>query len=302
MAFPILFEKVDFFYNPGTPFEVRVLHEVDLEIQAGKVTAIIGHTGSGKSTLIQHLNVLLQATKGRVIIDGQAIDAHTSTKKMKPLRKKVGLVFQFPESQLFEETVLKDVMFGPLNFNKTPEEAEAIAREKLAQVGIAEELFQRSPFDLSGGQMRRVAIAGVLALEPEVLVLDEPTAGLDPMGQIEMLEMFMQLQNRHNLSLILVSHQMDDVAEYADHVVVMEGGRVIKEGSPAQVFTDPVWLRQKQLGLPQSLDFLALLDTYTDFDLQAMMGQAPLTLDALADKLVDLHEIIQSGRGQLDGL
>ncbi|MGF3066833.1 energy-coupling factor ABC transporter ATP-binding protein [Facklamia sp. P12934] len=289
MAISIVFEQVDFTYSPGTPFEVPVLKGIDLEIPQGKVTAIIGHTGSGKSTLIQHLNVLLKPTRGKLIIDGRVITSESKDKNLKALRKKIGVVFQFPESQLFEETVLKDVMFGPQNFGVSKEEAERIARDMLSLVGIDEELFERSPFDLSGGQMRRVAIAGVLALQPEVLILDEPTAGLDPLGQITMLEMFMQLQKDYHLSLVLVTHQMDDVAKYADNVVVLENGQIVKQGTPSEVFSDPEWLREKQLGLPQTLAFIDLLDDKIPEDLMKKIKQSPLTVEQLAEILIDIN-------------
>ncbi|MGX7108744.1 energy-coupling factor ABC transporter ATP-binding protein [Facklamia miroungae] len=291
----IVFEQVDFTYSPGTPFEVPVLKGIDLEIPEGEVTAIIGHTGSGKSTLIQHLNVLLKPTKGKLIIDGREITAESKDKNLKALRKKIGVVFQFPETQLFEETVLKDVMFGPQNFGVSKEEAEKIAREMLTLVGIDEELFERSPFDLSGGQMRRVAIAGVLALQPEVLILDEPTAGLDPLGQITMLEMFMQLQKEHHLSLILVTHQMDDVAKYADNVVVLEKGQIVKQGSPSEVFSDPKWLREKQLGLPQTLAFFELLDQKIPENIMLKIKQSPLTVEELTETLIEINHQ-QKGR------
>ena len=289
MANQIIFDQVSFTYSPNTPFAVDVLHNVDLTIPENKVTAIVGHTGSGKSTLIQHLNVLLRPTSGSVTIAGETVTATSKHGSLKPLRKKVGVVFQFPEAQLFEESVLKDVMFGPLNFDITTEEAERIAREKLALVGIPEHLFERSPFDLSGGQMRRVAIAGVLALEPEVLVLDEPTAGLDPLGHLRMMEMFIELQRTSDITLVLVTHQMDDVARYAENIIVMENGTMVKSGSPAEVFENADWLDEKQLSLPQSMAFLDKV--YQQLDLKVpQTGQPPLTVDELADHLVALKQ------------
>ena len=290
MAIPIVFEQVDFTYNPGTPFEVPVLKNINLTLEPRRVTAIIGHTGSGKSTLIQHLNVLLKPSKGKIKIGDHVITAQSDSKNLKQIRKKVGVVFQFPEAQLFEETVIKDVMFGPLNFGASQEEARAIAEEMLALVGIDPALYERSPFELSGGQMRRVAIAGVLALEPEVLVLDEPTAGLDPLGQIEMLTMFIDLQQARQLSLILVTHQMDDVAEFADQVVVLEKGQIIRQGQPREIFADPDWLRAKQLGLPRTLDFLERLDQVTPDDLAKSWQERPLTSGQLAQALVDYKQ------------
>ncbi len=208
-------QEVSYTYQAGTPFEGRALFGVDLEIVDGSYTALIGHTGSGKSTILQLLNGLNIPTSGSVIVDDMVINATSDKKGIKQVRKKVGLVFQFPESQVFDETVLKDVAFGPQNFGISQEEAEKIAREKLALVGISEELFERSPFELSGGQMRRVAIAGILAMEPNVLVLDEPTAGLDPAGRQELMDIFKQL-HANGMTIVLVTHLMDDVANYAD--------------------------------------------------------------------------------------
>ena len=296
MANRIIFDQVSYTYNPNTPFAVDVLNNVNLTIPENKVTAIVGHTGSGKSTLIQHLNVLLRPTAGTLTVAGEKVTATSEHATLKPLRKKVGVVFQFPEAQLFEESVIKDVMFGPLNFDISEEEAMRIAKEKLALVGIPEHLYERSPFDLSGGQMRRVAIAGVLALEPEVLVLDEPTAGLDPLGHKSMMEMFIDLQQTTNITLVLVTHQMDDVAKYADNVIVMEKGTMVKNGTPAEVFADASWLDQKQLSLPQAMSFMAKIDSQLDV---AMLTteKPPLTVDELADYLLKIKAGIQVEEG-----
>lgn len=296
MANQIIFDQVSYTYNPNTPFAVDVLNNVNLTIPENKVTAIIGHTGSGKSTLIQHLNVLLRPTAGTLTVAGEKVTATSEHATLKPLRKKVGVVFQFPEAQLFEESVLKDVMFGPLNFEISEEEAMRIAKEKLALVGIPEHLYERSPFDLSGGQMRRVAIAGVLALEPEVLVLDEPTAGLDPLGHKSMMEMFIDLQQTMNITLVLVTHQMDDVAKYADNVIVMEKGTMVKNGTPAEVFADASWLDQKQLSLPQAMSFMAKIDSQLDVAMPTT-EKPPLTVDELADYLLKIKAGIQVEEG-----
>ena len=285
---PIVFNNVDHIYNVGSPFAVSALKNVNLSIPKGKITAIIGHTGSGKSTLIQHLNVLLRPTHGTVKINDVEITADSKNKNLKALRKQVSVVFQFPESQLFEETVLKDVMFGPLNFGVSEEEAERIAREKLSLVGLPENLYDRSPFDLSGGQMRRVAIAGVLALEPSVLVLDEPTAGLDPAGQKYMLEMFVNLHRQQNLTLVLVTHQMEDVALYADNVIVMENGTVVKTGEPLEIFKDEDKLETLQLSLPHSLQFFKDIDT--QLDTTYIKETQPITVDQLADEIVKIKQ------------
>ena len=252
-------QKVSYTYQAGTPFEGRALFGVDLEIVDGSYTALIGHTGSGKSTILQLLNGLNIPTSGSVIVDDMVINATSDKKGIKQVRKKVGLVFQFPESQIFDETVLKDVAFGPQNFGISQEEAEKIAREKLALVGISEELFERSPFELSGGQMRRVAIAGILAMEPNVLVLDEPTAGLDPAGRQELMDIFKQL-HANGMTIVLVTHLMDDVANYADWVYVMEKGKLIRSGKPRDVFQEVEFLETIQLGVPKITKFAANLE------------------------------------------
>lgn len=250
----ITLESVNYTYQAGTPFEGRALFDINLSIKEGSYTAFIGHTGSGKSTIMQLLNGLNVPTEGTVIVDDIKITADSKNKDIKPVRKKVGLVFQFPESQLFEETVLKDVAFGPQNFGVSIEEAEQLAREKLAKVGISEEFFEKNPFELSGGQMRRVAIAGILAMEPEVLVLDEPTAGLDPKGRRELMSLFKEL-HQNGMTIVLVTHLMDDVANYADYVNVLEGGKLVRSGYPKEVFQDVDFLESKQLGVPKITKF-----------------------------------------------
>ena len=250
----IYLQNVSYTYQQGTPFEGPALFDINLAIKDGSFTAFIGHTGSGKSTIMQLLNGLLIPTKGSVVVNERTITPTSKNKAIKSLRKEVGLVFQFPESQVFEETVLKDVAFGPQNFGVSKEQAEQIAREKLNLVGIPESLFDKNPFDLSGGQMRRVAIAGILAMEPSVLVLDEPTAGLDPSGRLELMTLFKEL-HQSGMTLVLVTHLMDDVANYADEVYVLEKGRVILSGSPQQVFQDVTLLEEKQLGVPKITKF-----------------------------------------------
>lgn len=279
----IVFRDVGFSYSAGTPFESRALHDVNMMIPDHGYTALIGHTGSGKSTITQHLNALLKPTEGTVTIGDLTINSQTSNKNLKFLRKKVGIVFQFPESQLFEETVAKDIAFGPKNFGVSEEEAIRIVKEVLPLVGLDETFMERSPFDLSGGQMRRVAIAGVLAMQPEVLVLDEPTAGLDPEGRREIMNMFYNLHKDKGLSIILVTHQMDDVASYADHVVIIEKGTVVKMGTPDEIFRDADWLQDKQLGLPSSLQFLKMFSERTGIDFD---NQRPLGTERLAEVLI----------------
>lgn len=277
----IEFQNVDFAYGVGTPFEIQSLHEVNLVIPDGSFTAFIGHTGSGKSTAIKHLNGLNKPSKGLVKLDDDVITASTKGEILRRVRRKVGMVFQFPESQLFEETVIKDVMFGPKNYGASEEEAEEKATKALKLVGIEESIYKKSPFDLSGGQMRRVAIAGILAMEPEVLVLDEPTAGLDPQGHREMMAMFYDLYQKHHLTVVLVTHQMNDVAKYANHVIVMAKGTVAKEGSPTEIFKDPAWLKEHSLWLPDALSFKEKLEQQAGFSLPGN----PLTLETLADSI-----------------
>ena len=286
MAMDIRFKQVGFAYQAGTPFEMRALHDVSFSVKDGSYVAIIGHTGSGKSTILQHLNALLKPTEGLVELGDKTIDSTIGNKDLKPLRKKVGIVFQFPEAQLFEETVEKDIAFGPKNFGVSEEEALKIAAEVVKTVGLPEEVLKKSPFDLSGGQMRRVAIAGVLAMKPEVLVLDEPTAGLDPKGRLEMMEMFYKLNKEQNMTIVLVTHQMNDVSDYADHVIVIEAGNVVKEGSPKEVFSDASWLLEKQLGVPTTLAFVEKLK-----EKGWSTDKMPLTLDELAEAILEEREV-----------
>ena len=250
----IALENVSFTYQEGTPLASTALSDVSLTIEDGSYTALIGHTGSGKSTILQLLNGLLVPSQGSVRVFDTLITSTSKNKDIRQIRKQVGLVFQFAENQIFEETVLKDVAFGPQNFGVSEEDAEQIAREKLALVGIDESLFNRSPFELSGGQMRRVAIAGILAMEPAILVLDEPTAGLDPLGRKELMNLFRKL-HQSGMTIVLVTHLMDDVAEYANQVYVMEKRRLVKGGKPSDVFQDVVFMEEVQLGVPKITAF-----------------------------------------------
>ena len=250
----IALENVSFTYQEGTPLASTALSDVSFTIEDGSYTALIGHTGSGKSTILQLLNGLLVPSQGSVRVFDTLITSTSKNKDIRQIRKQVGLVFQFAENQIFEETVLKDVAFGPQNFGVSEEDAEQIAREKLALVGIDESLFNRSPFELSGGQMRRVAIAGILAMEPAILVLDEPTAGLDPLGRKELMTLFKKL-HQSGMTVVLVTHLMDDVAEYANQVYVMEKGCLVKGGKPSDVFQDVVFMEEVQLGVPKITAF-----------------------------------------------
>jgi energy-coupling factor transport system ATP-binding protein len=273
----ITLQQVSYTYQANTPFEGRALFGVDLEIVEGSYTALIGHTGSGKSTILQLLNGLNIPTAGTVLIDETVITPTSVNKDIKQVRKKVGLVFQFPESQVFDETVLQDVAFGPQNFGVSKEEAEATAREKLALVGIDEELFERSPFELSGGQMRRVAIAGILAMEPHVLVLDEPTAGLDPAGRKELMAIFKEL-HQMGMTIVLVTHLMDDVADFADFVYVLERGKVVRSGRPSAVFQEVDFMESIQLGVPKITKFAANLERRG-----LVFEQLPITIEEFTE-------------------
>lgn len=235
----ITFEKVSYVYSEGTPFRYAALTDVDLSFTEGKMTAIIGQTGSGKSTLVQHLNALLKPTSGKVTVLDHEIIAGTEPKGLKKLRGKVGLVFQFPEYQLFEETVIKDIAFGPKNFGISEEESLKRAKEALKLVGLDESYEEKSPLELSGGQKRRVAIAGILAMNPDVIVLDEPTAGLDPLGTVSMMKLFKKLNTEHKKTILIVTHDMEQVYSYCDEVVVMENGKVQIHTTVNEFFKDP---------------------------------------------------------------
>ncbi|CAH2716619.1 Energy-coupling factor transporter ATP-binding protein EcfA2 [Neobacillus rhizosphaerae] len=259
----ISLQHIEYRYQANTPFEQLAIEDVSIEIPSGTYMAIIGHTGSGKSTVLQHLNALLQPTKGTVKIGDHEIKAQQKNKNLKQVRQKVGIVFQFPEHQLFEETVEKDIIFGPMNFGISEAEAKKRARIALKQVGLAEDILEKSPFDLSGGQMRRVAIAGVLAMEPDVIVLDEPTAGLDPRGRKEIMDMFYTLHKDRKLSTILVTHSMEDAASYADQIVIMQHGKVVNQGTPEEIFSSPVELVQMGLDVPEVVRFQLKLEEKT---------------------------------------
>ena len=294
MAMDIRFQEVGFTYQKGTPFESRALYDINLSIKDGSYTALVGHTGSGKSTVLQHLNALKIPTEGQVHIGDRVISQESENKKLKALRKKVGIVFQFPEAQLFEETVGQDIAFGPKNFGKSQEEADAIVQDMLLLVGLDESFKDRSPFDLSGGQMRRVAIAGVLALQPEVLVLDEPTAGLDPKGRQEIMDMFYKLHKEEGLTIVLVTHQMEDVADYADHMIVLDHGTVKREGQPREIFKEADWLTSLKLGLPKSVQFANRLQEEFGWDFDYL----PLTTEELGQAIAGK---LREKRGSYDG-
>ncbi|NBH82673.1 energy-coupling factor transporter ATPase [bacterium C-53] len=245
----IILNHVSYVYSEETSDEIRALNDVNIKINDGEFIGLIGHTGSGKSTLVQHLNGLLRATSGEIYYNGT--DIYEKDYNMKEHRSKVGLVFQYPEHQLFEVDVFTDVCFGPKNLGLTKNEAELRAFDALKQVGLSEEYFYQSPFDLSGGQKRRVAIAGVLAMKPEVLILDEPTAGLDPKGRDEILGLIRKLRDENNISILLVSHSMEDVANYVDRIIVMSKGSVLMDDIPREVFGRYRELEAVGLAAPQ---------------------------------------------------
>ena len=242
-------ENVSFTYSPGTAYEIHALKNMNLEIQDGEFIGLIGHTGSGKSTLVQHFNGLMKATSGALYYNGENI--YGEGYSMKKLRSKVGLVFQYPEHQLFEVDVLTDVCFGPKNQGLSKEEAEERAIKALQMVGLKEKYYKQSPFELSGGQKRRVAIAGVLAMEPEVLILDEPTAGLDPKGRDEILDQLKRIHEERHITIILVSHSMEDVAKYVGRIIVMNQGEAMFDGTPKEVFAHYKELEKIGLAAPQ---------------------------------------------------
>lgn len=277
-------------YSEGTPYESAALTGVSFEIEAGEFAGIIGHTGSGKSTLIQHLNGLLKPKSGNILIDG--IDITAKDVKLREIRRRIGLVFQYPEYQLFEETVSKDVAFGPLNLGLTQEEAEERVAEALGLVGLDyKEIADRSPFELSGGQKRRAAIAGVLAMRPRILILDEPTAGLDPKAHSDILQMVERIHSIQNNTIILVSHNMGDIARLADRVLVMDRGKLVLTGSPPEVFQQAGLLESMGLGLPPAAYLMRELRS----------RGVPVSTDILTIETAEaeLYRILNDGAGSL---
>lgn len=254
----ITVENLTYTYSKGLPNETRALEDVSFQLEPGEFAAVIGHTGSGKSTLMQQLNGLLRPDSGKITV-GEVCITDPST-KMTAVRRKVGLVFQYPEYQLFEETVAKDVAFGPKQVGMTGEELDRVVADSIRLTGLDyEEVKERSPFELSGGQKRRVAIAGVLAMKPEILILDEPTAGLDPSAHRDVLELIRRIHRQEKMTILLVSHNMGDIAKLADRVLVMNRGRLVMNGSPAEVFAWGKQLREMGLGLPPAAEFMERL-------------------------------------------
>lgn len=282
----ITFNNVSFTYQPNTPFAHQAIDDLSLSIPSGSFVAIIGHTGSGKSTLIRHLNGLEIPTTGEVTIGDFHLTKDKKVKNMKELRSKVGVVFQYPEHQLFEETVQKDIAFGPKNFGASDDDINTRIKDLIPKVGLSDDLLERSPFELSGGQMRRVAIAGVLAIKPEVLVLDEPTAGLDPRGQKDMMEMFYKLHTAESLTTILVTHSMEDAMKYADHVIILNHGTVYMEGKPEDVFIKEKALKDVQLDVPEVIRFL---HSFSD----RFGGQIPYKRQSTTDLAKDIYRVLK---------
>ena len=279
----ITFKEVEHIYSENTPFAYHALKGVNLKITDQSFTAIIGQTGSGKSTLIQHINALLLPTSGSINIDEYLITATDKPSKLKPLRKKAGLVFQFPEYQLFEETIEKDIIFGPMNFGVSEEEAKKIAHNVLKTVGLDESYLNKSPFDLSGGQKRRVAIAGILAMNPDILILDEPTAGLDPQGTNEMMSLFKRI-NESGKTIILVTHDMNNVLQYCDEVVVMNHGKVEKHDTVTNVFKDSEYLNSLGIDLPIITNFIIKLNNQ-GFNLDSSINNIEQLIAAIGGEL-----------------
>ena len=275
----IIVDHVSYIYEPDTPMAHKALDDICLNIPDGQFIGIIGHTGSGKSTLVQHLNGLMTATEGHIYFDGE--DIYDKDFDKKKLRSHVGLVFQYPEHQLFEIDVFTDVCFGPKNLGLDKKEVELRAYEALRQVGFPDEFFYQSPFDLSGGQKRRVAIAGVLAMKPKVLILDEPTAGLDPQGREEILDQIKKLQRETGITVILVSHSMEDVAEYVDRIIVMNKGKVMYDDDPNEVFMHYRELEEVGLGAPQVTYIIKALK-----DKGLPVNEGPTTVDEATDEIM----------------
>ena len=284
---PILqIEDLNYIYSAGTPFQHQALKDVSFTVNRGEFIGIIGHTGSGKSTLMQQLNGLLKPTSGRILLGGQ--DIWSDKKLTRQARFRVGLVFQYPEYQLFEETVYKDIAFGPKNMGLKEDEVDRRVREAAAIVGLTEQQLQVSPFDLSGGQKRRVAIAGVIAMEPEVLILDEPTAGLDPKGREGILKNIQDYRRTHNATVMMVSHSMDDVARLTDRLLVMNGSQLAMDGTPDEVFRHAEELVEMGLNIPQvTRVFLELKKKGLDVDPVYTLDQAVAAMQKLRGG--DLH-------------
>lgn len=285
----IILDKIGYTYSDGTAYEIQALKDVNLQIGEGEFVGIVGHTGSGKSTLTQLLNGLLRATHGHIYVDGE--DIYDDDFDMKKLRSRIGLVFQYPDHQLFETTNFEDVCFGPKNLGLSKQEAELRAFEALRSVGFPEELFYQPPFNLSGGQKRRVAIAGVLAMKPEVLILDEPTAGLDPAGRDEILGLVSEMRKQLGITVILVSHSMEDVARYVERMIVMQEGEVLFDAAPQEVFLHHKELEETGLAAPQVTYFMEKLAKHG----MPVASSAVTVEDAVQEILLAFRKQMQVG-------
>lgn len=275
----LILDKINYYYGKGTAFESAALKNISLALPDGEFIGLIGHTGSGKSTLIQHMNGLIKADSGNIYYNGR--DIYEKDFKMTELRRKVGLVFQYPEHQLFESTVIKDVLFGPTNIGLDKLQAEVAAYGALRSVGFSDDLIDASPFELSGGQKRRVAIAGVLAMDPEILILDEPTAGLDPAGRTEILSLLKKIHKEKGITVILVSHSMEDVAEYAERLIVIDDGEIKYDDEPRKVFAHSEELRNMGLEIPQCTELMGRLA-----DMGLDVKRDCLTVDEAVDSIL----------------
>lgn len=280
----ITFKNVSYIYQKNSPFEHQALKNISFHIPSGSFVAIIGHTGSGKSTLIQHLNGLVRQTAGEITIGPYTWDADKKLPEIKKLRSKVGVVFQYPEHQLFDETVEKDIAFGPTNFGVDGAEIKKRTLEILPKVGLTEEILERSPLELSGGQMRRVAIAGILVAQPEVYILDEPTAGLDPRGQREMMDMFQTLHKETNNTTILITHSMEDALEYADYIMILNEGELYMEGTPAHIFANEQKLTDVHLQIPERLQFIRKVNERLDVEIE----EDEMTTEVIAKNIIKM--------------
>lgn len=285
----ITFDQVTYDYSIKTPYQYRALNQVSTTFIESKFYAIVGQTGSGKSTLIQHLNAILKPTEGQLKIGDTNITKKTKSKKLAPVRKKVGIVFQFAEHQLFEDTVEKDIIFGPLNYGTDKEAAIQKAESLMNLLSMDRSLLKKSPFELSGGQKRRIAIAGVLAMEPEILVLDEPTVGLDPKGQHDMMELFNDIHENLGITVILISHQMDIVLKYADEVKVIKAGEIVAEDKPVNIFTNKELLNQTHLEPPNIIKLQQAVETKYNMKFDQIATSEEMFKD-MYEKQVKPHE------------
>lgn len=285
----IIFDQVTYDYSIKTPYQYRALNQVSTTFIESKFYAIVGQTGSGKSTLIQHLNAILKPTEGQLKIGDTNITKKTKSKKLAPVRKKVGIVFQFAEHQLFEDTVEKDIIFGPLNYGTDKEAAIQKAESLMDLLSMDRSLLKKSPFELSGGQKRRIAIAGVLAMEPEILVLDEPTVGLDPKGQHDMMELFNDIHENLGITVILISHQMDIVLKYADEVKVIKAGEIVAEDKPVNIFTNKELLNQTHLEPPNIIKLQQAVETKYNMKFDQIATSEEMFKD-MYEKQVKPHE------------